>query len=118
MADMLKDVPIPGVAIPESLDFETFFRGEFPKLCGALVLLVGDAFEAEELAQESMTRVLERWDRVREMDSPTGYLFRTALNLQRKRIVVSRSAHGTSSPTCRVATRRRPLTIGTTSVGH
>lgn len=33
-----------------------------------------------------MTRVLERWDRVREMDSPTGYVYRTALNLQRKRI--------------------------------
>ena len=50
------------------------------------MLLVGDAFEAEELAQEAMTRVLERWDRVREMDSPTGYVYRTALNLQRKRI--------------------------------
>jgi RNA polymerase sigma-70 factor, ECF subfamily len=86
MADMLRDVAVPVALIPESLDFETFFDGEFPKLCRALVLLVGDAFEAEELAQEAMTRVLERWDRVREMESPTGYVYRTALNLQRKRI--------------------------------
>jgi len=33
-----------------------------------------------------MTRVLERWDRVGVMDSPAGYAYRTALNLQRKRI--------------------------------
>ena len=83
---MLDGIAIPAEAIPESFAFETFFDGEYPKLCRALVLLVGDVFEAEELAQESMTRVLERWDRVREMDSPAGYVYRTAMNLQRKRI--------------------------------
>jgi RNA polymerase sigma factor (sigma-70 family) len=69
-----------------ALDFESFFRAEYRSLCQALVLLVGDAFEAEEIAQETMTRVLERWDRVGTMDSPAGYAYRTALNLQRKRI--------------------------------
>lgn len=67
-------------------DFESFFRAEYRSLCQALLLLVGDALEAEEIAQETMTRVLERWDRVGSMDSPTGYAYRTALNLQRKRI--------------------------------
>ena len=88
MADMLANLAFPAVAIPipASIAFGIFFDGEYPQLCRALVLLVGDAFEAEELAQEAMTRVLERWDRVREMDSPTGYVYRTALNLQRKRI--------------------------------
>lgn len=86
MADMLANLALSTVEIPEAIAFETFFHGEYPQLCRALVLLVGDAFEAEELAQEAMTRVLERWDRVREMDSPTGYVYRTALNLQRKRI--------------------------------
>jgi RNA polymerase sigma-70 factor (ECF subfamily) len=70
----------------EARDFESFFRAEYRALCQALVLLVGDAFEAEEIAQETMTRVLERWDRVGAMDSPAGYAYRTALNLQRKRI--------------------------------
>ena len=69
-----------------ALDFESFFRDEYRSLCQALLLLVGDAFEAEEIAQETMTRVLERWDRVGAMESPTGYAYRTALNLQRKRI--------------------------------
>ena len=43
-----------------------------------MMLLTGDPFEAEELAHEAITRVLERWERVRAMGSPTGYLFRTA----------------------------------------
>ena len=67
-------------------DFEAFFRAEYRTLCQALVLLVGDPLEAEEIAQETMTRVLERWDRVGVMDSPMGYAYRTALNLQRKRL--------------------------------
>jgi RNA polymerase sigma-70 factor (ECF subfamily) len=57
-----------------------------PLALAGLLLLVGDGFEAEEIAQEAMTRVLERWDRVGTMESPTGSAYRTALNLQRKRI--------------------------------
>ena len=66
--------------------FESLFDAEYPRLCQALLLLTGDRFEAEDVAQEAMTRVLERWDRVRTMEAPTGYLFRTALNLQRNRL--------------------------------
>jgi RNA polymerase sigma factor (sigma-70 family) len=80
------EVTAPVEARPAAPDFESFFRAEYRSLCQALLLLVGDAFEAEEIAQETMTRVLERWDRVASMDSPKGYAFRTALNLQRKRI--------------------------------
>ena len=82
----MSEVALPIEARTEARDFESFFRAEYRSLCQALVLLVGDAFEAEELAQETMTRVLERWDRVGAMDSPAGYAYRTALNLQRKRI--------------------------------
>src|SRR4051812_5976583 len=82
----MRDVTLPAEVPIAALDFESFFRLEYPKLAKALVLLVGDAFEAEEIAQETMTRVLERWDRVGAMESPAGYAYRTALNLQRKRI--------------------------------
>jgi RNA polymerase sigma factor (sigma-70 family) len=85
MSEMSK-MAMPIEADAEARDFESFFRAEYRSLCQALVLLVGDAFEAEEIAQETMTRVLERWDRVGAMDSPAGYAYRTALNLQRKRI--------------------------------
>jgi RNA polymerase sigma factor (sigma-70 family) len=82
----MHEATLPIEAHPGALDFETFFRAEYRRLCQALVLLVGDAFEAEEIAQETMTRVLERWDRVGAMESAAGYAYRTALNLQRKRI--------------------------------
>jgi len=82
----MREVTLPIEGATVARDFESFFRAEYRSLCQALVLLVGDAFEAEEIAQETMTRLLERWDRVGAMESPTGYAYRTALNLQRKRI--------------------------------
>ena len=66
--------------------FETFFEEQHVKLARALYLLTGSASEADELAQEALVRVYERWDRVCRMDSPEGYLFRTALNLHRSGI--------------------------------
>src|SRR6266508_1739414 len=66
-------------------EFESFYEGERHRLFGALCLITGDRYEAEELAQDAFIAVWERWDRVRAMDSPTGYLYRTAMNAFRKR---------------------------------
>jgi RNA polymerase sigma factor (sigma-70 family) len=71
---------------PVRAPFDEFFEAEYGRLCAALVLLTGDPFEAEEVAQEAMTRVLERWERVSAMESPAGYLFRTAMNVERNRV--------------------------------
>lgn len=70
----------------EARDFGAFFEREGVRLVRATLLLTGNVAEAEDLAQEALARVLERWDRVSEMDSPEGYLYRTALNLNRKRL--------------------------------
>lgn len=67
-------------------DFESFFTEQHVRLGRALYLLTGSAAEADDLAQEALVRVFERWDRVGHMESPEGYLFRTALNLHRSRI--------------------------------
>jgi RNA polymerase sigma-70 factor, ECF subfamily len=77
------------------LRFEEFFQAEHVRLARALYLLTGSTVEADELTQDAMVRVYERWDRVRQMDSPHGYLFRTALNLHRSRLrwVASRARH-------------------------
>jgi RNA polymerase sigma-70 factor, ECF subfamily len=69
-----------------NLFFEDFFRGEYERLGAALYLLTGDRLEAEDLAQDAMSRIFERWERVASMDSPVGYLYRTAMNLWRKRL--------------------------------
>jgi RNA polymerase sigma factor (sigma-70 family) len=68
------------------LDFEGFFHAEHERLFQALYLLTGNRHEADELAQEALMRAYERWDRVRSMDSPVGYVYRTALNLHRSRL--------------------------------
>jgi RNA polymerase sigma-70 factor (ECF subfamily) len=66
--------------------FEELVHAEHPGLYGALCLITRDRGEAEDLVQEAFLQVWERWDRVRDMDDPTGYLYRTALNLHRKRM--------------------------------
>jgi RNA polymerase sigma factor (sigma-70 family) len=68
------------------LDFQEFFEAEYERLGRALYVLTGSQTDADELAQDAMVRVYERWSRVRTMDSPTGYLFRTAMNLYRSRL--------------------------------
>ena len=60
--------------------FEDFFELEHERLLRALYLVTGNRSEAEDLTQEAFVRVLERWDSVRWMDDPTGYLYRTAMN--------------------------------------
>ena len=68
----MREVNLPIEARTKALDFESFFRAEYRSLSQALLLLVGDAFEAEEIAQEAMARVYERWDRVGMMTRRRG----------------------------------------------
>ena len=63
-----------------------FFEAEYGRLLKVLYLITGSRVEAEDLAQEAMARALERWQRVSTMERPGGYVYRTALNLNRKRL--------------------------------
>ncbi|MGH2555938.1 MAG: RNA polymerase sigma factor [Actinomycetota bacterium] len=65
--------------------FESFFETERDGLFGALVLITGDRHEAEEIAQDSFLVLWERWDRVSGMENTAGYLYRTAMNIFRRR---------------------------------
>jgi RNA polymerase sigma factor (sigma-70 family) len=67
-------------------DFSSFFSDQQERLVRAMYLLTGDRLEAEDLSQEALVRVYERWGEVAQMDSPAGYLYRTALNLHRRRV--------------------------------
>jgi RNA polymerase sigma factor (sigma-70 family) len=75
--------PGAGGAVPT---FEGFFQDEYERLGKAMYLITGSRTEAEDLAQEAMVRVYERWDRVSSGGSSVGYLYRTALNLHRSRV--------------------------------
>jgi len=65
--------------------FEAFYEAEARTLFRRLWLVTGNRAEAEELMQDAFLKVWERWDRVGGMDDPLGYLYRTAMNLFRKR---------------------------------
>jgi len=82
-------LPFPATAVPAEHDdeaFDRFFDANRERLHSALWLITRDAHEAEEVAQDAFVRVLERWDRVRRLDDPDGYLFRTAMNVHRNRL--------------------------------
>jgi len=74
------------VVTAEAPAFSDFFAERYRRLARACLLLTGSAAEGEDLAQEAMAKVLERWSRVSRMDDPEGYLFRTALNLHRNAV--------------------------------
>jgi RNA polymerase sigma factor (sigma-70 family) len=76
----------PATSLAETASFEGFVAENQTRLFGSLCLMTGSRYEAEEIAQESFVRVLERWDRVHRLDDPTGYLFATALNVFRRRL--------------------------------
>jgi len=72
------------VAEPKG-SFEAFFEHTHGRLYGGLCLVTGNRDEAEEIMQDAYLKVWERWARVRKMDDPHGFLFRTAMNVFRSR---------------------------------
>ena len=98
----LRSVPAPkgeGVAMQVGpLDFEDFFHEHHARLFAALCLVTGSRQEAEDIAQDAFLRIWERWERVAAMEEPTGFLFRTAMNLFRRRYRRSKLARRISLP--------------------
>jgi RNA polymerase sigma-70 factor (ECF subfamily) len=66
------------------------------ELVGALSLYLGDAGVAEELANDALVRLVERWERVRLMENPRGWVITVGFNLARsrfRRLGAERRAH-------------------------
>jgi RNA polymerase sigma factor (sigma-70 family) len=74
-----------GPTVSESLRFEDFFEREAGTLFRRLCVVTGDRGEAEEIMQDAFLALWERWQRVAAMEDPTGYLYRTSMNLFRRR---------------------------------
>lgn len=85
---MTEPIVVSDAALDEleaSRTFETFYLAEARTLFRRLWLVTGNRAEAEEVMQDAFLSVWERWERVGGMDDPRGYLYRTAMNLFRKR---------------------------------
>lgn len=75
-------------------DFETWYRQAHARLIGALLWIAGDPDQARDAVDEACARALTRWERVRRMESPTGWTYQVALNVwrraQRRRMIEQR----------------------------
>ena len=66
-------------------DFGAWYEEEHPRVLAALTVASGRADVAREATDEAFVRAYERWERVRRMASPGGWLYRVALNDLRRR---------------------------------
>lgn len=62
-------------------DLVAFYEAEYPRLVGALSLLLADRHAAEDIAQEALLRACRRWRTVRRLDAPGAWVRRVAMNL-------------------------------------
>ena len=69
----------------DAAEFEAWYRAEHPRLVTLVTAVVGDAEIGREAVDEALARAFERWERVSEMSSPTGWTYRVALNAARRR---------------------------------
>jgi RNA polymerase sigma factor (sigma-70 family) len=74
-----------GASMQTAPSFEEFFEAEKTRLFKALYVVTGSKAEAEDIVQDAFLRVWERWERVRGLQDPAGYLHRTAMNAFRDR---------------------------------
>ena len=65
--------------------FEEFFRTESADLFRRLWLITGNRAEAEDIMQDAFLKLWARWDEMTEIHDPTAYLYRTAMNVFRRR---------------------------------
>jgi RNA polymerase sigma factor (sigma-70 family) len=72
-------------------DFSTWYRAEHPRLVATMTAVCRDASVGRDVADEACARVLERWERVRQMESPGGWAYHVALNVARRRARRGRS---------------------------
>jgi RNA polymerase sigma-70 factor (ECF subfamily) len=67
------------------LDFEQWYPSIAPRLLASLTLVCGDRDLAADAVAEGLARALERWERVRVMQAPEGWVYRVAVNVWKRR---------------------------------
>jgi RNA polymerase sigma factor (sigma-70 family) len=79
------DAEEPRAASSGPLDFDDFFAAESDALFRRLWLVTRNRAEAEEVMQDAFLSLYEGWDRMRDVEDPKAYLYRTAFNAWNKR---------------------------------
>lgn len=72
------------MSITDYTDFISWYETEFPRLVALLRHLGASHDTALDLASEAFAQALQRWTRVRQMTSPSGWTFKVGMNLWRR----------------------------------
>jgi RNA polymerase sigma-70 factor (ECF subfamily) len=66
--------------------FEDFYSSTWQEVYRTLAVVIRDSDLAREATDEAMVRGYQRWNLVQRYDSPTGWVYRVALNWARSRM--------------------------------
>jgi RNA polymerase sigma-70 factor (sigma-E family) len=61
-------------------DLRDFLRSRLHRLSGTAYLLTGDHHEAEDLLQNALVKVADKWHRIARTDDPDAYVWRLLYN--------------------------------------
>ena len=64
--------------------FEDWYREVYPRVVTTLTAGLGSPEAAADATAEAFVKAFERWDRVRAMDRPDGWVYRVAFNAGRR----------------------------------
>jgi RNA polymerase sigma-70 factor, ECF subfamily len=73
-------------------DFADFYGAAARRIVRHAYALTGNLADAQDVTQESFARAWQRWDKVREFDSPEAWVRRVATNLAVSRLRRARTA--------------------------
>jgi RNA polymerase sigma-70 factor (ECF subfamily) len=76
-------MPVGGLSKAGRVLAEQLFAAHYPKLAGWVRRLVDDDETAHEIASEAFVRLMSRWTKPSNLDSPQSYLYMIATNLVR-----------------------------------
>ncbi len=65
----------------QTVEFDAFYREEFASMVALARAICGDHQQAEDLAQEAMSRAHHHWSKVSAYDRPGAWLRRVTINL-------------------------------------
>jgi RNA polymerase sigma-70 factor, ECF subfamily len=64
--------------------FEDWYREVYPRVVTTLTVALASPDDAAEATAEAFLKAFQRWERVRAMDRPDGWVYRVALNAGRR----------------------------------
>jgi DNA-directed RNA polymerase specialized sigma24 family protein len=72
--------------VSDSPDFAIWYHDQYPRVVSLLVVVTGDADIAEKAAVEAFTRAYARWEHLRTVQSPGGWLYSMALKIAHRKV--------------------------------